>query len=67
MTWEHYAAEFNITEKITCAKEDGTWSDVVSRFLEKAANGEVPISAFLSRDGRNWLKEMATQLSRRQT
>jgi len=62
--WAQYVAAYHIAEKIQAAKENGTWNAILGRFLEGASSGHVPLSAFLTEDGRDWLRSMSVRLSR---
>jgi hypothetical protein len=64
IAWSQHVNSFRVREKIQRAKEDGTWDNFISIFLRRAANGDVPISAFMSDDGRSLLNDIARQLDR---
>ncbi|TCJ20185.1 hypothetical protein EZJ19_01015 [Parasulfuritortus cantonensis] len=61
--WAQHVNDYRITEKIRVAKEDGSWDAIVGRFLEKASFGDIPLSVFLTEDGRKWLRDISGQLS----
>lgn len=64
LAWAQHVAAYRIAEKIQVAKEDGSWNAIIGRFLEKASYGEIPLSVFLTEDGRYWLRDIGARLSR---
>ncbi len=56
--WRRYVRNHNVAEKIAHAKGDGSWDDHCHTFLKHLAEGGVPLTAFLSDEGRKWLDDI---------
>lgn len=60
--WHRYVRHYNVHEKVAQAKENGTWEEHCRGFLEGMVQGSVPLTAFLSADGRKWLEDVVKVL-----
>ncbi len=65
--WRCYALQYQVHEKVARAKVDGTWERHCWAFLEGMAQGSVPLTAFLSQDGRKWLEDVVKVLRETRT
>ncbi len=63
VAWKRYARTYNVASKIEHAKNNGEWDNNLRIFLERMAEGNIPITAFLTQEGREWLNDMLRQSS----
>jgi len=57
--WNNYVRSYNVLAKIESAKINGTWESNLNEFLSRIVIGAVPMNAFLSEEGKQWISDMA--------
>ncbi len=65
--WHRYVDHYRVREKVAQSKVDGTWEGHCQGFLDGVAQGLVPLTAFLSQDGRQWLEGVVKALRETRT
>lgn len=63
MAWRRYVRTYNVAAKIEMAKKNGDWNNNLRRFFERMALGNIPVTALLTQEGREWLDDMIRQSS----